>query len=60
MEHASKAINDYTIDDVTNQYLMETGQLRMELGRARAEISALRKKLEEAKKCSPAPAPDEK
>lgn len=39
-----------SVDDVTTQYLAETGQLRMELARARADNAALKKQLEEAKK----------
>lgn len=38
-----------TIDDVTTQWLSETGQLRMELAKARLEIAALRKQVEAAK-----------
>lgn len=48
-----------TVDEMTNQYLVETGQLRMELGKARAEIATLRKQVEDAKK-APAKEPEKK
>ncbi|WP_457797646.1 hypothetical protein [Methylocystis sp. S23] len=39
-----------SVDEMTNQYLVETGQLRVELGKARAEIASLRKQIEDARK----------
>ena len=48
-----------TVDEMTNQYLVETGQLRMELGKVRAERDALRKQVEDAKK-APTKEPEKK
>lgn len=39
-----------TVEEVTNQYLMETGQLRVELAKERAKNASLSKQLEDAKK----------
>jgi hypothetical protein len=39
-----------SLDEMTNQWLIETGQLRMELAKARGEVSRLMKQIESAKK----------